>query len=127
MSVGYPLAGPDLPPEQPPLRLFDPGSDVAQRTLVQKACDVIGPSAVGDEYFSDAAHDCLSVLLEAPRGMHDESVWRMANHFLSRLFDVIGVIERLDPNAPVLQELHHVRRRCIRTFPDAFTEPTFLL
>ncbi len=127
MSVGFRLGGPDPSPEQLPLRLFDPGTDVARRTLVRKACDVIGPSAEGDEYFSDAAHDCLTAVLDMPKGAHEESVWRMANIFLSRLFDAIGVIERIDPNAPVLQEMQDVRRRCIKAFPEAFAEPKSLV
>ncbi len=126
MSVGSPLAGPDSPVEQPTVRPFDPGAEMLRKTLVQRACDVIGPSAAGDEYFSDAAHDCLMTVLDTPRGEHAEAVWKTADLFLSRLFDVIGLIERMDPNAAVLQEMHDIRRRCIKAFPEAFVEPRSL-
>jgi len=123
MSVGAHSAGPDVPDEQPHLKLFDPGIETIQKTLVQRACDAIGPSAAGDTYFSDAAHDCLMAVLQAPRDVHHENVWNMANMFLSRLLDAIGVMERLGGDATVLRELNDIRKRCIRTFPAAFAEP----
>lgn len=123
MSVGIPLAGPDAPAEQPHLKLFDPGVDALQRTLVQKACDILGPSAADDAYFTDKGLECLSAVIDAPKGMHGESVWSAANVFFSRLLDTIGLLERMSPDAAVLKEMHDIRRRCIKAFPGAFNEP----